>query len=77
MRFLYGLRGGWVVKYTIKESRVMWGGLEAHLEQNPFEYIIPMMGGSMEAMKHFIEEPLFIFLNSQVANRRLHHIDRI
>ena len=51
--FLYGLMQGWVVKYTRKEARIMWRGLEAHLDQNPFDHIVPMMGGSTDAIKRF------------------------
>ena len=55
----------------------MWRGLEAHLEQNPFDHILPMMGVSTEAIKRFLEEPVFIFLKSRVANWRSYYSDLI
>ena len=73
LSFCYGMRGGWVVKYTIKEARVMWIGLEGHMEHNPFDHIVPMMGGLTEAIKRFLEEPVFIFLKIRVANWRSYH----
>ena len=77
MIFLYGLMQGWVVKYTRKEARIMWRGLEAHLDQNPFDHIVPMMGGSTESINCFLEEPLFIFLEIRVANWRSYYSDLI
>ena len=46
----------------------MWGGLESHLEENPFDNIVPMMGGSTESIQCFLQEPVFIFLESWVSN---------
>ena len=66
------MRGGWVVKHNRKEARVMWRGTEAHLGQNNFDHIVPMMGGLTEAINSFIEEPVFILLKSRVANWRLY-----
>ena len=43
------------MKYTRKEAGIMWGGLEAHLEQNAFYHIVPMMGGSTEAINSLLE----------------------
>ena len=55
----------------------MWGGLEAHLEQNHFDNIVPMMGGSTEAIKRFLDETVFILLEIQVANWRSYYSDLI
>ena len=77
MSFCYGLRRGWVVKYTRKEAGAMWGGLEAHLDQNPFDNIVPMMGGTAESIKRFLEETLFIFLEIRVANWRSYYSDLV
>ena len=41
-----GLRRGGVGEYTRKEAGVMRGGIEAHLEQNLFYNVVPMMRGS-------------------------------
>ena len=71
------MRRGWVANYTRKEAGVMWGGLEAHLEQNPFDHIVPMMGGLTEAIKRFLQEPVFIFLEIRVANWRSYYSDLI
>ena len=60
-----------------KGGRGREGGLEAHLEQNPFDCIVSMLGGSTEAIKRFLEEPVFIFLESQVANWRSYYSDLI
>ena len=40
----------------------MCRGLEDHIDQNPFDNIVLMMGVSTEAIKRFLEEPVFIFL---------------
>ena len=48
----------------------MWGGLEAHPEDNPFDNIVPIMGGSTESIKCFLQEPVFVFLESRVSNWR-------
>ena len=69
--------GVWVVKYTRKEARIMWRGLDAHLEQNPFDHIVSMMGGSTEAIKRFLQEPVFIFLENRVYNWRSYYCDLI
>ena len=61
------MMGGWFVKDTIKEARIMCRGLEEHIEQNPFDHIVPMMGGSTEAINRFFEEPVFVFLKIWVA----------
>ena len=55
----------------------MWGGLEAHLEHNPFGNIVPMMGGLTESIKRFLQEPVFIFLESRVSNWRSYYCDLI
>ena len=69
--------GCWVVKYTIKGARIMWRGFEAYLEQNHFDNIAPMMGGSAEAIKRFLEEPVLIFLEIRVSNWRSYYSDII
>ena len=48
----------------------MWEGLEAHLEKNPFDHIVLMMGGSTESIQCFLQEPVFIFLERRVSNWR-------
>ena len=55
----------------------MWGILDTNIEKNPFDHILPMMGGSMEAIKRFLEEPAFIFLEIRVANWGSYYIDII
>ena len=55
----------------------MWGGLEAHLEQNPFDHIVPMMGGLTEAINSLLEESVFIFLKIRVTNWRYYYSDLI
>ena len=40
----------------------MWGGLEAYIEENPFDHIVPMIGGLTESIQYFLQEPVFIFL---------------
>ena len=55
----------------------MWGGIDAHIEQNPFDHIVPMMGVSTEAIKRFLEKPVFIFLKIRVANWRSYYSDLI
>ena len=55
----------------------MWGCLEAHPGQNPFDHIVPMMWGSTEAINNFLEEPVFIFWGSRVANWRSYYSDFI
>ena len=55
----------------------MWRGLEAHLEQNLFDRIVPMILGLTEAINRFLEELVFIFLKSRVANWRLYYSDLI
>ena len=55
----------------------MWCVLEDHLEQNPFDHIVPMMGGSTEAINCFLEEPVFIFLEIRVANWKSYYSDLI
>ena len=55
----------------------MWRGLEAYLEQNLFDHIILMMGRSTEAIKCFLQEPVFIFLESRVSNWRSYYCDLI
>ena len=71
------MRRGWVVEYTIKEEEVMWGALEAQLEKDTFDCIVPMMGGSTEAIMRFLEDPVFVFLGIRVANWRSYYIDLI
>ena len=46
----------------------MSGGFEAHLEENSVDRIVPMMGGSTESIKCFLQEPVFIFLEVWVSN---------
>ena len=75
--FWYGIMGGWVVKYTRKEASIMWRGLEAYIEQNPSDHIVPMMGGLTEAIKRFLEEPVLIFLRIWVVNWRSYYSDLI
>ena len=48
----------------------MWGGLEAHLEENPFNHIVRMKGGSMESIQCFLQEPVFVFLEIRVSDWR-------
>ena len=48
----------------------MWGGLEAHLKENSFDHTVPMMGGLTESIECFLQEPVFIFLESWVSNWR-------
>ena len=55
----------------------MCRGLEACIDQNPFDHIVLMMGGSTEAIKRLLEEPVFIFLKIRVANWRSHYSDLI
>ena len=55
----------------------MWGGLVDHLEQNPFDRIVPMMGGSTEAIKRFLRETVFIFLEIRVSDLRSYYCDII
>ena len=55
----------------------MWGGLEAHLEQNPFDHIVPIMGVSKESIKRFLQEPVFIFLGIWVSNWKLFYCNLI
>ena len=55
----------------------MWKVLEAHLEQNPFDNIVPMMRGLAEAIKRFLEEPVFIFLKIQVTIWKSYYSDLI
>ena len=55
----------------------MWGGLESHLEKNPFDRIVPMMGGLMEVINRFLEDPVFIFLKIRAANWRSYYSDLI
>ena len=55
----------------------MWRGLEAHLDHNNFDHIVPMMGGSTESIKRFLQEPGFIFLESRVSNWRSYCCDLI
>ena len=55
----------------------MWRDLGAHLEQNLFDNILPMLGGSTEAIKRFLKEPVFIFLKSRVDNWRSYYSDFI
>ena len=40
-----GIRRGWFGKYNKKEAGIWWEGLESHLKQNPFYYVVPTMGG--------------------------------
>ena len=46
----------------------MLGGLEAHLEENPFDHIVPMMEGMTDSIQCFLQDPVFIFLESWVSN---------
>ena len=46
----------------------MWGGLEAHLEENPFDHIVPMKRGLTDSIQCFLQEKIFILLESQVSN---------
>ena len=55
----------------------MLRGLEAHLEKNTFDRIVLMVGGSMESIKHFIHEPVSIFLESWVSNWRLYYCELV
>ena len=55
----------------------MCRGLEAHLEQNPFYHIVPMMGGFKEARKRFLQEPVFISLESWIFKWGSYYIDLI
>ena len=55
----------------------MWRGLEANLGHNPFDCIVPMMGVSTEAIKRFLQEPVFIFLENRVSNWRSYYFDLI
>ena len=48
----------------------MWGGLENHLEENSFDRIVPMMGGLMESIQCFLQDPVFVFLEIRVSNWR-------
>ena len=48
----------------------MWGGFEAHLEENPFDHIVPMMGRLTESIQCFLQEPVFIFLEGWISNWR-------
>ena len=69
--------GGWVVKYTRKEARITGRVLEAHLEHNPFDNIVPMMGGLTEAINRFLDETVFILLEIRVANWRSYYSNLI
>ena len=55
----------------------MWGGLESHLEKNPFDNIVPMMGGLMETIQCFLQKPVFIFLEIWVSNWRSYYYNLI
>ena len=55
----------------------MWGVLEAHLENNPFDHIIPMMRRLTESIQCFLQEPVFIFLEGWVHNWRSHDCNLI
>ena len=55
----------------------MWGGIKDHPKQNLFDHIVPMMGGLMESTKRFLQESVFIFLKSWVANWRSYYCDLI
>ena len=55
----------------------MWGGFEAHLEENPFDRIVPMMRGSTESIQCFLQDPLFIFLESRFSNGRSYNCNLI
>ena len=48
----------------------MWGCLEAHLEENPFDQIVPIVGGSTESIQCFLQETVFILLERWVSNWR-------
>ena len=48
----------------------MWGGFEAHLEENPFGHIVPIMWVSAESIQCFLQEPLLIFLEGCISNWR-------
>ena len=48
----------------------MWGGFEAHLEENHFDHVVSMIGGSTESIQCFLQEPVFIFLEGWVYNWR-------
>ena len=55
----------------------MWGGLESHLEENPFDNIVLMMGGSTESIQCFLQEPVFVFLEGWVSNWRFYDCNLI
>ena len=55
----------------------MWVVLKAHLEHNPFDLIVPMMGGLTESIKRFLQEQVFIFLEILVSNWRSYYCDFI
>ena len=55
----------------------MWGGFEAHIEENTFDDIVPTMGGFTESIQCFIQEPVFIFLEIWVSNWRLYECNLI
>ena len=55
----------------------MCRGLEEHIEQNPFDHIVPMMGESAEAIKRFLQDPVFFFLEIRVAHWRSYYSDLI
>ena len=57
-------------KYNVERPR-------GPVYQNPFDHIVPMMGGSTEAIKRFIQELVFIFLEIWVANWRSYYSDLI
>ena len=46
----------------------MLGGLEAHLEENPFDHIVPMMEGMTDSIQCFLQDPVFIFLEGWISN---------
>ena len=45
----------------------MWRDLEAYLEENTFDHIVPMMGVSTECIQCFLQEPVFVFLKIRVS----------
>ena len=55
----------------------MWGGFEAHFEENPFGHIVPMIGGLTESIQRFLQEPVFIFLEVWIFNWRSYDCDLI
>ena len=55
----------------------MWEGLEAHLEDNSCDHIVPMVGGLLDSIKFFLQETVFIVLESWVYNWRSYECNLI